>query len=501
MESPFILVLFGATGDLAKNKLLPSLFALFIKQQLPSNFFIYGFARREMTNKQFGDFFKKDILHSIPEEEKEDAWDEFAKHLFYQGGLFDEEMGYVELGKKLHALDEKMGACVTRVYYLATPPSNYESILQNLVSSKLSEGCGSHFAKAPRDKQGSLRVETGERGLVRIAIEKPFGKDLETAKALDMQLSKIFDEQQIFRVDHYLGKETVQNLLIFRFANGIFDPIWNKEYIDHVQITWSEKKGIGSRGKFFDGVGMLRDVGQNHLMQLIAAASMEMPRSFSKEGVRDVRAKAIKDLICIEPNEVASRVVRGQYKGYLDEKNVAPNSQTETFVAMKFFVNSERFRDIPFYVRAGKGMEENVVAIHIVFKQTCHILFREIGCPEDGNVLSIRIQPNEGVSLKIIAKTPGSKLLLSPTNMHFNYNEQFGTQGTDAYEKVLTDIVTGDQMLFNRSDELEASWAFIEKIIKGWGASKMAVLPYESGSDGPDAAKKLIEQDGKKWID
>ena len=500
MNSPFVFVLFGATGDLAKNKLLPSLFSLFLKKQLPKDFFIFGFARRPMTNEEYLREIEPVILGKnevlTPESRSGEAdsgqarmtneqmWNDFAKHVHYQQGLFDEKSGYMELVEKLQEVDKKIGACVTRIFYLATPPNNYDAILDNLVSSKLSEGCG----------QGSSKW-------TRIAIEKPFGKDLETAKALDIKLAKTFEERQIFRVDHYLGKETVQNLLVFRFANGIFDPIWNKEYIDHVQITWSEKKGIGTRGAFFDGVGILRDAGQNHLMQLIAAVSQEMPKSFSKEGVRDARAEAIKNIICIEPSDVSSNVVRGQYNGYLQEKNVLENSQTETFVACKFFVNSKRFAHVPFYVRAGKRMGKNEVAIHIVFKQTCHILFKEIGCPEDGNILSIRIQPNEGISLRIIAKTPGSKLLLSPTEMHFNYNESFGTQGIEAYEKVLTDIVTGDQMLFNRSDELEASWTFIEKIIHGWEKSNTPVLSYEVGENGPKEADDLLKKDGKKWIE
>ncbi|HSD98104.1 MAG TPA: glucose-6-phosphate dehydrogenase [Patescibacteria group bacterium] len=476
MDSPFIFILFGATGDLAKNKLIPSLFTLFKKKKLPENFYIFGFGRREITDTDFAAFFPEFALDSL--------WTDFAKHLQYQQGFFDEANGYMQLVEKLQKIDKQMGACVTRIFYLATPPNNYDAILDNLVSSRLSEGCG----------QGSSKW-------TRIAIEKPFGKDLQTAKALDEKLAKNFEERQIFRVDHYLGKETLQNLLVFRFANGIFDPIWNKEYIDHVQITWNEKKGIGTRGKFFDGVGMLRDVGQNHLMQLIAAVAMEMPRSFSREGVRDARSQAIKNISCIEPDEVASRVVRGQYKGYLDEKNVASNSSTETFVAMKFFVNSERFAHIPFYVRAGKAMGDNSVQIHIVFKQTCHILFKEIGCPEEGNVLTIRIQPNEGISLKIIAKTPSTHLSLQPVDMHFTYNESFGTKGSDAYEKILTDIMTGDQMLFNRSDELEASWTFIEKIIKGWEKSGEKITSYAVGSARPDAADALIEKDGRKWIE
>ena len=482
MDSPFIFILFGATGDLAKNKLLPALFSLFGKNELPKDFYIFGFARREMTDEEFGEFFKDEILKQVQDDKKDETWKVFARHLHYQQGFFDDEKGYQALVEKLQQVDTEMGACMTRIFYLATPPVNYDAILDNLVATKLSEGCG----------QGSSKW-------TRIAIEKPFGKDLQSAKALDEKLAKNFEERQIFRVDHYLGKETLQNLLVFRFANGIFDPIWNNTYIDHVQITWSETKGIGPRGNFFDGVGILRDAGQNHLMQLIAAVAQEMPRNFSKEGVRDVRSEAIKNIIPIQPNAVDQDVVRGQYVGYVNEKNVAPDSQTETFVAMKFFINSERFAYVPFYVRSGKALAENSVAIHVVFKQTCHILFKEIGCPEDGNVLTIRIQPNEGISLRIIAKTPGSHFTLQPAEMHFSYNESFGTQGTDAYEKILADIMTGDQMLFNRSDELEASWAFIEKINQGWESAEK-VLPYEVGTNGPEKAQELIEKDGRKWI-
>lgn len=476
MNSPFVLVIFGATGDLAKNKLIPALFTLFRKQELPKDFWIVGFARRPLSDEDFENFFPEESAHPV--------WKDFAKHLSYQQGNFDESWGYKTLAQKLQKLDEQIGACITRIFYLATPPQNYDSILDHLVSTKLSEGCG----------QGSTKW-------TRIAIEKPFGKDLDTARALDQKLAAIFEERQIFRVDHYLGKETVQNLLVFRFANGIFDPIWNKEYIDHVQITFAEKKGIGTRGKFFDGVGMLRDVAQNHLMQLVAAVAMEMPQSFSQEGVRDVRAKAIQSIQCIQPHEAGERVVRGQYRGYKSEKDVAGDSSTETYIAAKFFIDTPRFADIPFYMRAGKEMPENLVQISIVFKQTCHILFKEIGCPEEGNVLTIRIQPDEGISIKMIAKTPGSVLALEPVDMHFKYHEQFGTQGSDAYEKVLGDIIRGDQMLFNRSDELASSWTFIERILKGWNSEKIEVFTYDKQSWGPKAGDDLLAKDGKKWIE
>ena len=473
MNTPFVMVIFGATGDLAHNKLLPALFGMFKEKQLPEDFFIFGFARRELNDEDFAKLFDQ-FAH-----DKE--WSSFTKHLFYQQGLFNEQKGYDELVKKVEDIDRKIGVSCTRIIYLATPPSNYDTILDNLKSSKLSEGCGQESTQ-----------------WTRIAIEKPFGKDLETARLLDKKLADMFQEQQIFRVDHYLGKETVQNMLVFRFANGIFDPVWNKEYIDNVQITFAEKNGIKGRGRFFDGVGTLLDVGQNHLMQLLAAVAMDMPKSFSKEGLRDARAKALSS---IQPlKDVGTAVIRGQYKGYTEEKDVTSDSKTETFVAMKFFIDTPRFSGIPFYIRAGKEMPENLIEIAIVFKQTCHILFKEVGCPEEGNILKIRIQPNEGISLQIIAKMPGSQLQLGTADMHFTYAESFGTQGLEAYQKILMDIFNGEQMLFNRSDELESSWQFIENIVKGWENSKVPVFSYEKGKWGPEAAQELIQKDGRKWV-
>ncbi|HEX8966155.1 MAG TPA: glucose-6-phosphate dehydrogenase [Patescibacteria group bacterium] len=474
MQSPFVLVIFGATGDLAHKKLIPALFAMYKQNQLPQDFFIVGFARRDLQQEEFAKSF---------ETFQDDAkWHTFIKHLYYQQGSFGEEEGYQQLVKKLAHFDGQIGACITRVFYLATPPEHYEHILNFLKDTKLSEGCG----------QGSSKW-------TRIAIEKPFGKDLETAKMLDNKLAQIFEERQIFRVDHYLGKETVQNMIVFRFANSIFEPIWNNEFIDHVQITLTEKSGIEKRGKFFDGVGILRDVGQNHILQLLASVAMDMPKSFSKEGVRDARCSAISALQCIDPKQVGDMVVRGQYEGYLSEQDVNSNSQTETFVAFKAFVQNGRFDNVPFYVRAGKKMEKNEVTISVVFKQTCHLLFKEIGCPEEGNILTFRIQPDEGISIQFIAKTPG-EMGLGTTQMNFSYAQQFGTSGQDAYQKVLLDIFTGDQMLFNRSDELESSWQFITNILNGWEQNEGKLFEYKQGTWGPQKAQELIEKDGRKWI-
>lgn len=478
MIGPFVLVIFGATGDLAQHKLIPALFALYKKKQLGSDFHIVGFARRSLSDEAYAHMLGDELeFHKDPE------WQSFAKQISYQQGLFDEREGYEQLIKKLNTFDKKVGACITRLFYLATPPDNYEPILNHLHETKLSEGCG----------QGSSQW-------TRVVIEKPFGKDLATARNLDKKLAAMFDEKQIFRVDHYLGKETVQNMLAFRFANSVFEPVWNSQYLDHVQITWAEKEGIGKRGKFFDGVGMLRDVMQNHLLQMMATVTMEQPKSFEKEAIRDARANAIKAIKRLSPQESAKSVVRGQYTGYKQEKNVAPDSKTETFVAMKLFVDTPRFEDVPFYVRAGKKMPHEVMEISLVFVQKCHILFKEYGCPEIGNVLTIRIQPDEGISLRMIAKKPDTKLSLETVNMSFSYHQSFGGHGGDAYEKVLLDILTGDQMLFNRSDELESSWQLISTILKGLDQEKTPLTDYPQGSWGPQAAEELITKDGRTWL-
>lgn len=475
MQQPFVLVIFGATGDLTQHKLIPVLFSLFKNKKLPDEFYIIGVARREFTSASFAALFEQFVT--------DPDWNTFSEHLVYHQAAFEDEEKYIALDKLIESLDKKSSQPLSRVFYLATPPQNYETIIDLLYKHK-----------------ATLSQSFEENGrYAKLAIEKPFGKDVETARLLDKKLADYFGEWQVFRVDHYLGKETVQNLLVFRFANGIFDPIWKTEYIDHVQITFSESKDIGTRGNFWEGVGMLRDVAQNHLMQLVAAIAMEMPKSFSNEGVRDVRAAAIKAITCLTPEEVKQQVVRAQYSGYREEEHVAPDSMTETYVAMKFFVNTPRFLGVPFYLRAGKALAKDEVTISVVFKQTCHILFREIGCPEEGNILTFRIQPQEGISLQLIAKEPGAHLQLQTTNMHFSY-EQFKTRGTEAYAKILLDIFSGDQMLFNRSDELESSWQFITGILHGWAKENAPIVTYEKGSMGPQEANDLIEKDGRKWI-
>lgn len=474
-SQPFIIVIFGATGDLALNKLVPSLFELFKNKFFPQDFLIIGFSRRTMNDEDYRNFF--------PKLSKDKRWREFASHIYYQEGDFGKEEGYLELINRLNNFDTAMGACITRFFYLATPPWNYEAILDFLYKTKLSEGCG----------QGSNKW-------TRIVIEKPFGKDLKTAIKLDRKLSKIFEEKQIFRVDHYLGKETVQNMLAFRFANTIFEQAWNKHFIDSVQITFAQDEGIEGRGKFFDGVGILRDIGQNHLMQLLAAISMERPKRFEKEPIRDERVKVIKAIRKISLPTLSKYVVRGQYKSYKTEKDVAADSTTETFVALKLFIDNKRFEGVPFYLRLGKKMPKETVHICIVFKKTSHELFREYGSQDKANVLYIKIQPDEGIMLKLFAKKPGTHLSLNEVNMHFTYKEEFEEKVTDAYEKILLDIFAGDQTLFNRSDELESSWAFITHVLEGFEKGNVNLISYNDGTWGPKEAIDLIEADGRKWL-
>lgn len=489
--SPFVIVIFGATGDLAQHKLLPALYSLY-KNKLfgdptssnatsgTGRFYIVGFSRKELDDEAYRQMLGKEL-----EQTHSSTWRDFAKNIYYQQGVFDSVDGYNELIEKLNGFDTEIGACITRLFYFSTAPDNYETILRYLESTKLSEGCG----------QGSEQW-------TRLAVEKPFGKDLETSQALDNRLCEIFEEKQIYRVDHYLGKETMRNMVAFRFANSIFEPVWNSQHIDHVQITWAEKEGVKTRGAFFDANGMLRDVGQNHLLQMLATVAMEQPSSFTREGIRDARANVLKAIRHITPPETDKYVVRGQYKGYREEAHVAPDSVTETFFAAKFFIDTPRFTDIPFYVRAGKKMKQEHMEINIVFKQMCHLLFKEFGCPEIGNVLTIRIQPDEGIKLRLNAKKPGNVLALETVDMNFSYHQTFGGHGADAYEKILLDILAGDQMLFNRSDELESSWHLISPILKGWHAAdrRTGIPSYEQGSWGPDEAVSLIERDGRKWL-
>lgn len=498
---PFVMVIFGATGDLTAKKLMPALYNMMAEKFLPASpsqggpnkFFIIGFGRREMDTSSFRDLMKQAVSAFYGKSFDEEIWERCAQNIYYQQGFFEKSEPYGRLVSLLKSFDEEIGACITRFFYLATPPQYYSEIISHLSSSKLSEGCG----------QGSGKW-------TRILIEKPFGRDADTARELEEQLTKTFIEKQIYRIDHYLGKEAIQNIIAFRFANGIFEPIWNKDYIDHVQITMAETNGVSGRIGFYEGIGALRDVAQNHMLAMLALVAMEQPRDFSAESVRKERGLALSSLKIFNSSQVDKYTVRGQYgpgkihgkpvSAYRNEEKVATGSLTETYVAMKVFLDSDRWYGVPWYLRTGKRLARDTVEISIVFKQTCHMLFREIGCPEEGNILTLRISPNPGIGVRFIVKPPGYKFKLANADMEFDYKKIF-VKEIEAYEHILKEVFHGDQMLFNERNEMQSAWKFINAILQRWEEVGEAGFPiYEAGSWGPKEGKDLIERDGRRWI-
>lgn len=494
LTSPFVIVIFGATGDLTQRKLLPALFHLYQKKLLPEHFFIVGFSRRAYSTDDFKEFlrdaFKKyDFTHAF----NESSWEEFCGKIYYQKGEFSTPEGYLLLIEKLKEIDDFMKACVPRYFYLATPPDKYSTIIEFLDQTKLSEGCG----------QGSDKW-------TKVMVEKPFGRSLEDARKLDNTLARIFKEEQIYRIDHYLGKETVQNIIAFRYGNTIFDAVWNSQFIDHVQITIAETLGVETRGNFYEGVGALRDMAQSHLLELMAAVAMK-PTTSSGEAIRDARAKIISSIHHIEPEDVGERVVRGQYgslssqstvhslqkiKGYREEPNVDPTSNTETFVALKLTLDDPRWRGVQFYLRTGKRLKEKATEISIVFKEPRLHLFHDL---HEANVLTFRIEPNEGMTIAMVAKKVGLTNEFGSIPLSFNYQKE--VELPEAYERILLDVMRGDQTLFTRTDEVKASWVLISKIAAGWWREGKPEFPnYEPGSWGPEEAAELIERDGRKWL-
>lgn len=494
------MVIFGATGDLTGRKLLPALYSMAKNSFLPAppaggpeKFYIVGFGRRQMDTSGFRTLLKEALINYFEKEKLDEAvWDRLESNIYYQQGVFEERQPYERLVDLLSSFDREMGACITRYFYLATPPHYYSVILSHLDGSKLAEGCGQDSRK-----------------WTRVLIEKPFGRDADSARELEKQLSRTFEEKQIYRIDHYLGKEAIQNIIAFRFANGIFEPIWNKDYIDHIQITMAQKEGVGQRIGFYEGVGALRDVVQNHMFSMLALTAMEQPGNFSAKSVRDARASALSRLKILNGQEIDKFVVRGQYGpdgkdivGYRQEEKANKESSTETFTALKVFLDQERWAGVPWYLRTGKRLTKNAVEISIVFKQTCHILFKEIGCPEEGNILTIRISPNPGIGVRFILKPPGHAFKLSTANMDFSYKSSFAKdKEIDAYEHILEEVFKGDQMLFNNSREMNAAWKFINPILKYWEKNLPGDFPnYSSGTWGPEEAHELIKRDGRKWI-
>lgn len=490
IPNPGIMVIFGASGDLTKRKLLPALFHLQQSALLPKNFSIVGVARRPLGN-EFAEDMKEGILQFGGAEASDPKIDAFVQNISYYPLSFDDAAGYAGLKSELDRIAKERGIGNDRLFYLATAPEYFASIIENLGA------------------QGMAQSENGRIGVV---IEKPFGHDLESARDLNQQVNSVFHESQVFRIDHYLGKETVQNILVFRFANGIFEPIWNRNYIDHVQITAAESIGIEGRGPFYEKAGALRDVLQNHVMELMSFVGMEPPSSFDADAVRREKVKLWQSI----PNIPILNAVRGQYgpgvvngqkvAGYRDEERVNPESGTETYAAVRLQVENWRWAGVPFYLRAGKRLKKRATEITIRFKQPPLLIFNRIQsagpCTEiQPNMLSIRIQPDEGIALRFGAKVPNAPgMAVCPVNMDFDYAQAFGTSRANGYERLLLDAMLGEQTLFSHRDGVEVNWSLYTPILQAWAAKEPEVFPnYFAGSWGPDCADRLLERDGRQW--
>ena len=491
---PCNIVIFGATGDLTHRKLIPALFSIEAQGLLPDNVKIIGFARREYTDHSYREELKESLQEFAPDlwKESEHVWAKFAHRVLFHRSDFDNERGFEWLKERLDKYDEADGTGGNRLFYLATPPSTYSTVIHQLGKAGL----------AKRDGETN-------NPFIRIIVEKPFGSDLETARALNTELKSVFDEDQIYRIDHYLGKETVQNIFVFRFANALFEPLWNCKYIDNVQITVSETVGVEQRAGYFDSAGELRDMVQSHALQILSLIAMEPPNTLGANDIRDEKVKVLRAIKKISKDDLASCVIRGQYgagkindqsvQGYREEPNVPKESVTDSYVALKLDILNWRWSGVPFYVRAGKRMPSRLTEVNITFKDIPPVLMDSRGA--EPNIITIRIQPNEGITMRLGAKPPGQQTRVSPVDMDFTYGSSFGQRIHDAYERLLMDALLGDAALFTRDDEVEAEWGLITPIIEGWHESAAPELPnYAAGSWGPEAADTMLSSVGRKWI-
>jgi glucose-6-phosphate 1-dehydrogenase len=488
---PCVMVIFGAAGDLTRRKLIPALYNLATEQLLSREFAVVGLSRNPMNTEQFREKVSQDIKQYATGPVDSDLWEWFVRRMHYLPGTFDDPNVYGRLKDTLLKVDKDHSTHGNYFFYLATSPNYFASIVENL------------------GKNGLVSEENHQWR--RVIIEKPFGHDLDTAKVLNKQIRKVLDEKQIYRIDHYLGKETVQNILAFRFANGIFEPIWNRRYIDHVQISVAETVGVEQRGSYYDQAGALRDMVPNHIMQLISLTSMEPPISFQADAVRDEQAKILHAIQPPTSEEVLLKTVRGQYgegivagqrlPAYRAEPDVPPESRTETFVAMKLQIDNWRWADVPFYLRTGKALPVRNTHIVIQFRRAPFVLFRDT--PVENlmpNQLVLHIQPEEGISLRFAAKTPGSVMRLGTVDMNFEYADYFGVTPSTGYERLLHDCMIGDATLFQRADMVEAGWAVVDPVLDVWKALPPRNFPnYAAGSWGPKDADDLMERDGRRW--
>jgi glucose-6-phosphate 1-dehydrogenase len=491
VPQPCTVVIFGATGDLTHRKLVPALYNLATDGELPPAVAVVGFARRPKTDEEFRSELEEAVRKFSRQGVRDEIWKTFGQSIVYHQSEFGDEAGYKSLAQRLEKIDKERGTRGNRLFYLAVAPDQFEPILKNLKEAGLNQA--------------------GEGSWARVIVEKPFGIDLASARELNRVVRNSFSEEQTYRIDHFLGKETAQNILVLRFANAIFEPLWNTRYIDHVQITAAETLGVEGRAGYYEGAGALRDMVQNHLLQLLCLIGMEPPTDLGADSIRDEKVKVVRSLRRITGPEITSNVVRGQYAagaingkpvvGYREEQNVDPKSMTETFVALRINIDDWRWADVPVYLRVGKRLPKSGTEISVHFKKAPSVLFNKESVALDQNVLVVRIQPDEGISLRMQAKIPGTSLRIEPVKMDFHYGTSFGKASPEAYERLLLDAMSGDATLFARRDEVEEAWAFIDPIEEAWRAKKdpPPLYFYPAGSWGPEEADELLARDGHAW--
>jgi glucose-6-phosphate 1-dehydrogenase len=492
LVEPCSIVIFGASGDLTARKLVPALYHLFKDKQMPAAFRVVGFARREKSDAEWrAELHDALVQFSRSKPVDEAVWAAFAENIFYCQGDLTEAAAYQALEQKLSSFNDKK-LRHNLLFYLATQPSQFGAAVEQL-----------HNA-------GMLHKDSAH-GWQRVVVEKPFGHDGPSAVQLNNELTRFAHERQVFRIDHYLGKETVQNILMFRFANAIYERLWNRDSIDHVQITVSEKIGVGGRGGYYEEAGALRDMVQNHLLQVLALVAMEPPVSLEAEAIRDEKVKLLKSIRALTPEDVARQVVRGQYfagivdgqprPGYRQEPKVKPDSNVETFAAMRLLIDNWRWSGVPFYLRTGKNLPMSASEVRIQFRRTPNVLFAaQCGPKLDANALTLRLQPNEGISLRFNGKVPGASLAVRPVRMHFSYDSEFGAYTPEAYERLLLEAIAGDATLFIRRDEVETAWAIVDSIRRGWEDQRLTNREfYAAGTWGTIAAEELLAQAGHVW--